>query len=771
MKANFYFFLKSICTIVLCSIIIWACKKKEDELKPEPPVIEEEVIPGKTVGYGGVFLEEADYKKIKLIQEPQIPNARIQKEPKLTATYDFSANMPPVASQGMLGSCTSWAVVYASRSYFNHTLKSFNYKNSDGQRNDATVFSPAYVFNQLNGGQNKGIAIPSALSLLTEQGVCTWQDMPYKDTDFTSQPNAEQKQKASAYKIKDWGRVDVDVNVFRKFIYYDHPIIIAQRIDTFFDRLVDKDSTGEWIVKKYTGESSRGAHAMVIVGYDDNRKAFKIQNSWGPKWGNKGFIWLSYAVVTQVIREAYIMIPGEKPSNLVNPSLVTKEAGAIANGQIQLTANFTTLGDQPIIRYGICVSNTTTEPTDKIEVVNKPLTSNTQTFSVQAAAAGPKLYFRAFAETVYGIYYGNTIIKEIKTVDSGVLDKALLFAGTTGTLDPATGSLLAEFPSSLSPSFYNEGVTLTKSQYFYINTYNVIISNNIADNQPKWQYNVGGTLFGYVVSNEKIACFSNHNSIIALDLTTGAKKWEYKSSTYAGQPVIKDDKVYFGRVDKGVLALDANTGVVVKEFAKVCGRNTPLIQDGLLYYITASGVVAYNLTSGAVAWEFDGKGYFGNSLDRGTRLVYAAGKLICSVFLNSKSKMMALDIKNGTVAWEQEIFTSVGKDKMSVDEGVFCYVIRTPDYQVKIVALDVATGNQKWEEKIVLPSGNDETLYDVLVVGSSVFVSGIAGSVRSLNSQTGKQNWEADYHVVGSPMRPTLITKEGKAYHAPGMGM
>jgi cathepsin L len=33
---------------------------------------------------------------------------------------------------------------------------------------------------------------------------------------------------------------------------------------------------------------------VVIVGWDDNRKAWKIKNSWGTSWGEKGYGWVAY---------------------------------------------------------------------------------------------------------------------------------------------------------------------------------------------------------------------------------------------------------------------------------------------------------------------------------------------------------------------------------------------------------------------------------------------------------------------------------------------
>jgi C1A family cysteine protease len=35
---------------------------------------------------------------------------------------------------------------------------------------------------------------------------------------------------------------------------------------------------------------------MLIVGYDDHHGsgAVRIQNSWGTRWGDKGFAWVTY---------------------------------------------------------------------------------------------------------------------------------------------------------------------------------------------------------------------------------------------------------------------------------------------------------------------------------------------------------------------------------------------------------------------------------------------------------------------------------------------
>ena len=48
--------------------------------------------------------------------------------------------------------------------------------------------------------------------------------------------------------------------------------------------------------KLATGVRLLGGHAVPIIGYDDTKKAFLIENSWGTSWGNNGFFYMPYSV-------------------------------------------------------------------------------------------------------------------------------------------------------------------------------------------------------------------------------------------------------------------------------------------------------------------------------------------------------------------------------------------------------------------------------------------------------------------------------------------
>ena len=70
----------------------------------------------------------------------------------------------------------------------------------------------------------------------------------------------------------------------------------------------------------------RGAHAVVVVGYDDQRSAFKIANSWGTDWGIGGYGWIDYDASESLIWMAYVTEDvvaspdNERPGTASNPS-------------------------------------------------------------------------------------------------------------------------------------------------------------------------------------------------------------------------------------------------------------------------------------------------------------------------------------------------------------------------------------------------------------------------------------------------------------------
>jgi C1A family cysteine protease len=46
------------------------------------------------------------------------------------------------------------------------------------------------------------------------------------------------------------------------------------------------------------GESMLGGHAVLAVGYDDERQRFLAMNSWGSAWGERGYFTIPYTYLT-----------------------------------------------------------------------------------------------------------------------------------------------------------------------------------------------------------------------------------------------------------------------------------------------------------------------------------------------------------------------------------------------------------------------------------------------------------------------------------------
>jgi hypothetical protein len=65
-----------------------------------------------------------------------------------------------------------------------------------------------------------------------------------------------------------------------------------------------KDKPYHWRPKKSDIESY---HAMVCTGYDPITESFVLYNSWGTKWGQLGYCYITKQKFMERFREAYIM--------------------------------------------------------------------------------------------------------------------------------------------------------------------------------------------------------------------------------------------------------------------------------------------------------------------------------------------------------------------------------------------------------------------------------------------------------------------------------
>lgn len=49
--------------------------------------------------------------------------------------------------------------------------------------------------------------------------------------------------------------------------------------------------------------SNLGGHAYLIVGANQRKRLFKIKNSWGRRWGDHGYAWISFADMERLLKD------------------------------------------------------------------------------------------------------------------------------------------------------------------------------------------------------------------------------------------------------------------------------------------------------------------------------------------------------------------------------------------------------------------------------------------------------------------------------------
>ena len=250
-------------------------------------------------------------------QEPDVPSERglglkrmdvqayqsahvIRADPvSLPSSVDLSVDAPSPGNQGLQGSCVGWAVAYALKTYHERIERGWPLTD------DRHVMSPAYIYNQIKvpGG---GAYFVDAFIVLVNEGVSSWERMPYDAFDDRSQPSARARAEAGNYRIADWGTVlrnthQVFVQEIKRHLATGTPLVVGIPVHPDFDNLSESNPV-------YDDDSGayRGAHAVVIVGYDDRRAAFKIANSWGTDWGIGGYGWIDYDASESLIQGAYV---------------------------------------------------------------------------------------------------------------------------------------------------------------------------------------------------------------------------------------------------------------------------------------------------------------------------------------------------------------------------------------------------------------------------------------------------------------------------------
>lgn len=228
------------------------------------------------------------------------------KAPQLAASVDLRAGCSPVENQGSLGSCSAHAgigvVEYMERRAFGTYI--------DGSR----LFLYKATRNLLGVTGDTGAWLRNVMGALALCGVPPEKYWPYDIAKFDVEPSAflyavADNFEALTYFAHDSAGTGVpSANVLASVKNY-----LAAGVPSMFGFYgfpsFDKTNVPGGIPYPCPNEQAQWGHAIVAVGYDDNKKitntqcnktttgALLIRNSWGTTWGDKGYGWLPYDYV------------------------------------------------------------------------------------------------------------------------------------------------------------------------------------------------------------------------------------------------------------------------------------------------------------------------------------------------------------------------------------------------------------------------------------------------------------------------------------------
>jgi C1A family cysteine protease len=202
-------------------------------------------------------------------------------------------NMPPPRDQADASSCVSWAVTYAAASQASR-------RNGLGA---GVMLAPSFTYNQVSGDRTclSGTSIVKTLDLLRDKGTLPIEEFAYDPGWCGRMPTEAEKTRALRYRIKGYSKLDAgDIEAVKAQLARGLPVIFSMRVGPKM-----RGHRGDSVFTADFGDL--GGHTMVAIGYDEARKAFRIQNSWGRNWADGGYGWFAYDFWKRNVRFGYVI--------------------------------------------------------------------------------------------------------------------------------------------------------------------------------------------------------------------------------------------------------------------------------------------------------------------------------------------------------------------------------------------------------------------------------------------------------------------------------
>jgi C1A family cysteine protease len=231
-----------------------------------------------------------DFYKHYLSNKLFLKHEKISDTTKIPHTVDLRSQCPSILNQGHLGSCTANAMSNAFRF-------------DEMKQGNPDVFIPSRLFLYYNErameghtSSDTGAAVRDGMKSMNASGMCDEKNWVYDISKFTEKPPQSCYDFAKNHKSIKYQRVLQRELQMKAALASGYPIVFGFTVYQSFEG-EDVAKTGI-VPMPAKDERTLGGHCVLMVGYDDDKKQFIVQNSWGEEWGDKGFCYFPYAFLT-----------------------------------------------------------------------------------------------------------------------------------------------------------------------------------------------------------------------------------------------------------------------------------------------------------------------------------------------------------------------------------------------------------------------------------------------------------------------------------------